>query len=249
MKQLIKNLLNHKSVHQNEIDFYARNIGLESKDFVEYLRLRGLDIMKNKDSMYSLGIFNTTIKDQIFCIVDIETNGPYPDKHSLIEIGAIKYKNGKIIDKFESLIHSSTVPKVITQVTGISIDDILEAPSERKVLNDFRIFLGNSIFVAHSVKWDYNFISKSFENYNLESMLNHKLCTLELARKYIKAPKYGLKTLNEVLNIDVRHHRAYDDAYSATKILEYCFDIIDTDKFVYTMIKNIPKISQKLFTS
>ncbi|CAA6802863.1 MAG: DNA polymerase III epsilon subunit (EC [uncultured Campylobacterales bacterium] len=237
MKQLLSNLLKNRDVHQSEIDFYSNKEGLDSDSFIEYLRLRGLDIIR-RDDTYHLGIFKTTIKNQLFCIVDIESNGPDPQKHSIIEIGAIKYQNGKIIDKFSSLVHSNVVPKMVNEVTGIGIDDLLDAPSLNKVLNEFRLFLGDAVFVAHSAKWDYKFLSHSFENCNLEHMFNHKLCTLNLARRYIEAPKHGLRTLNEVLNIDVNHHRAYDDAYSAMKVLEYCFDKIDCEQTTDLLISN-----------
>lgn len=48
------------------------------------------------------------------------------------------------------------------------------APRLEKVLKEFKEFLGDDVFVAHDIKFDYNFISDSFEKYNLGKLLNRK---------------------------------------------------------------------------
>lgn len=165
---------------------------------------------------------NTLIKDQIFCIVDIETNGGQINKgHQIIEIGAVKYKNGEIIDKYESLVYASNIPEYIQNVTNITPKMLENAPVLEKVLKEFKLFLEDDVLVAHDIKFDYNFISSSMEKYSLGKLENRKLCTIDLAKRTIKANRYGLKFLKEDLNIDINnHHRAYSDALSATYVLD-----------------------------
>lgn len=178
-----------------------------------------LDIEENK---VFLKTTKTLIPEQTFCIVDIETNGGHVNKgHQIIEIGAVKYRNGEIIDSFESLVYAKDIPEYIQSVTNITPKMLENAPFLKNVLEKFKLFLEDDVFVAHDIKFDYNFISSSLEKYHLGKLYNRKLCTIDLARRTIKAEKYGLKSLKELLNIDIdNHHRAYSDALSTTYILE-----------------------------
>lgn len=171
------------------------------------------------------------IEDEIFCVVDIETNGATPKKgFQIIELGAVKIKNGEITDKFESLVYAKEIPKYVQEVTNITPKMLENAPMIQKVLNDFKIFLADCVFVAHDIKFDYNFISDSMEKYHLGKLLNRKLCTIDLAKRTINAEKYGLSSLKEVLNIQVdNHHRAYYDALTTTIILKECLSKLDEE--------------------
>lgn len=162
------------------------------------------------------------LADQTFCIVDIETNGSNVQKGQIIELGAVKYKNGEIIDKFDSLVYAKNVPPYIQEVTNITPKMLEEAPVINKVLEEFKLFLEDDVFIAHDIKFDYKFISESFEKYDLGRLENRKLCTIDLAKRTIKAQRYGLDFLKDILNIDIQNqHRAYSDALSTTYILEY----------------------------
>ena len=182
-----------------------------------------------KDEKVYLKTSETSIENQTFCIVDIETNGGQVNKgHQIIEIGAVKYRNGQIIDKYESLVYAKSIPEYIQEVTNITPDMLEDAPVIQTVLEEFKLFLEDDVFVAHDIKFDYNFISASMQKYELGRLENRKLCTIDLARRTIKAEKYGLRSLKEVLNIDIdNHHRAYSDALSTTYILEESFKSLD----------------------
>jgi len=190
---------------------------------IETLNFLGLPICEDKDKIY-LKTKQNNFKDETYCIVDIETNGNSPIKNQIIEIGAVKIKNGEIIDRFESYIYADYVPNAITRLTHITTQDLKDAPSLKQVLHDFKLFLGDSVFVAHNVNFDYNFISNSMKLVGQEELLNRKFCTVDLSRKTIDAPRHGLAFLREFLNIDIgEHHRAYADAVSAGKVLMECF--------------------------
>ncbi|RAX53912.1 hypothetical protein CCY99_05770 [Helicobacter sp. 16-1353] len=168
--------------------------------------------LKTRDS-----IFNS-----LFCIVDIETTGFSPQENDIIEIGAIKYKNGNIIDRFESYAFTKEIPDKITEITGIDGSMIANAPKINKVLERFKIFLEDSVFMAHNITFDFNFINEKLSQNKIPIMKNRTICTLQLARKTIQAPKYGLGYLNEFLNIDYPvRHRAFADCIIALKVFEY----------------------------
>ena len=197
----------------------------------ELLLINGLPLDIKNNFVY-LKTTQTSLDEQSFCFVDIETNGGSPKQgYQIIELGAVKYKNGKIIDKFESLVYAKDVAPYIQEVTNITLDMLQNAPRLEKVLKEFKTFLGDDVFVAHDIKFDYNFISDSFEKYSLGKLLNRKICTIDLSKRTILSPKYGLSTLKELLNIDVEnHHRAYYDALTTKIIFENCLRNIDREK-------------------
>ncbi len=189
----------------------------------DLLRFYGLPIAEDEESVY-LETLKQSFKDETYCVVDIETNGNSPIKNQIIEIGAVKYKHGEVLDRFESYVYADYIPPAIEKLTNISPADLKHAPSLKKVLYDFRLFLGTSVFVAHNVKFDYNFISTSLKTVGIDELLNRRICTVDLSRKTIKSERHGLAYLREFLNIDTgEHHRAYSDALSAAKVLESCF--------------------------
>ena len=175
---------------------------------------------------------NTLIEEQTFCIVDIETNGGSVKKgFQIIELGAVKYKNGQIIDKFESLVYAKDIPPYVQEVTKITPKMLENSPRLENVLKDFRIFLEDDVFIAHDIKFDYTFISESFEKYDLGKLLNRKICSIDLARRTIEAERYGLGFLKELLNIEVEnHHRAYYDALTTTIVFEKSLQNLDSKK-------------------
>ena len=194
----------------------------------ELLLSNGLPLDIHDDKVY-LATFNRKIEDEVFCVVDIETNGSSPKKgYQIIEIGAVKLKNGIIIDKFESLVFARDIPMYVQEVTKINLSMLKDAPVIQKVLQNFKTFLGDCTFVAHDIKFDYNFISDSMEKYHLGKLLNRKICTIDLAKRTIISNKYGLSSLKEVLNIDVdNHHRAYYDALTTAIILKESLQNLD----------------------
>jgi len=159
--------------------------------------------------------------NQIYVVVDVETTGGRPGPHRVTEIGAVKVQNGKIIDEFQTLINPRrSIPPFITRLTGITPDMVKNAPSFRDIADDFMAFMGDAIFVAHNVNFDYGFIS--FEFKSLDYPFRHpKLCTCASMRKHYPGhSSYSLKNLCGEFGIDLTsHHRALCDAKAAAELL------------------------------
>jgi DNA polymerase-3 subunit epsilon len=237
MKYLNK-LINKLNKSPLKVSTFRKLLGDSEKFFdnidleIELLISNGfpLDI---KDDFVYLKTSHTTIKNQIFCIVDIETTTGKASDGQIIEIGAIKYQNGEIIDKYESLVNATLISEHIQKLTGITYEILVDAPLLRTVLEEFKIFLEDSLFVSHSINFDYKFISDSFIKHDLGKMFNRKLCTIDISKRIIATEKYGLQYLKEFLNINItNHHRAYSDALSSMMILEKCLQ--DLPKYVNT---------------
>ncbi len=212
------------------LPFACHIMGVDEGDLaLEMMRSCGLWIEVEGEDILFLGK-QTNFNDCEFCFVDIETTGSRPNTASIIEIGAIKVKNNEVIDRFETLVYSKEVPEEITDLTGISSEMLVDAPSERKVLQDFRSFLGNCVFVAHNVVFDYGFISARLEYYGDFGLLNPRICSVEFAQKTILSPRYSLAFLNEFLGINApASHRAYYDAYVCKEVFSIASLMLPND--------------------
>ncbi len=229
--KLLKESINYEellNLLEKANDTFFDNPELE----LELLLSNGLPIEFDDDNNIYLKTKKVSIEEQCFCIVDIETNGSSIKKgHQIIEIGAVKYKNGEIIDKFESLVYAEEIPSYIQQVTNIKPLMLEDAPVLESVLKEFKLFLEDDVFIAHDIKFDYNYISDSLEKYDLGKLENRKLCSIDLAKRTIDSPRYGLGFLKEELEIQVdNHHRAYYDALATAHVFTESLKAIDKDK-------------------
>ena len=214
--------LSSKGLH---IDLLRSQID-DGLDFtLELWRAQGIDIVKKQGYFFFSTKF-VSIEDAEFCIVDIETNGSKLDKHQIIELAAIKVKDGDIVDRYESLVKCEYINEHITNITGIKAEDTKDAPELKDVLYRFREFLGDAIFIAHDVKFDYKYISASFIKVGLEPMFNRYLCSLALAERTIVSYRYGLAYLNELfhLNKNATHHRAMSDVMTTYALFKLSLD-------------------------
>ncbi|MCD8213520.1 MAG: DNA polymerase III subunit epsilon, partial [Campylobacter sp.] len=165
-KQRLENLLTALAAHSMSYQEFVMKFS-DIKELteiidvreIEFWRTLGLDIIKNEQNEIELQTRFRDISEQEFCIVDIETSGGITSGQ-IIEIGAIKIQNGIETGRFQSFVSAPFVPENITQLTGISKNDLVGAPSLLSVLERFKIFLGTSVFIAHNVNFDYGFISQ-----------------------------------------------------------------------------------------
>ncbi len=163
------------------------------------------------------------ICDAVYVVTDIETTGLSPESDEIIEIGAVKLHNGKIIDRFSALIKPERpIPANITRLTGITNDMLKSAPPLELVISDFMRFLSDGIFVAHNAVFDSGFIRRDCQKINLQ-FKNRILDTLALSQIILSTLKnHRLDTIAKHLNIGMgSHHRAVDDANTTAEILKY----------------------------
>lgn len=157
-----------------------------------------------------------------FSVLDFETTGTSARNNRVIEIGLVKIKHNKIVDTYSTLINPGTeVPPHITNITGITTEDISDAPYFESTVNNIIDFIGTGILVAHNLNFDYAFLKNEFQLAGHDIPENHTLCTLKLARKLY--PELKSKSLgNLVKHFRIRNknaHRALHDAMATAKIL------------------------------
>lgn len=158
--------------------------------------------------------------DGSFVVFDLETTGLDSTKDEIIEIGACKILQGKIVETFSTFVKPSRhIPKEITELTGIDDAMVKDAPSINYVLPDFYKFCYKSTMVGHNVGFDISFIyfiAKKL-SYNFDNPL---IDTIEMARNKLPGLKnYKLGTVVDKLNIVLDNaHRAINDATATAKV-------------------------------
>jgi len=159
--------------------------------------------------------------EQDYVVVDIETTGSWSNGDRITEIGAVKVRNHEVVAEWHSLINPQrAIPANITRLTGIDSDMVRGAPVFAEIADSFMHFMGEGIFVAHSVNFDYGFIAYEYER--LERRFRFpKLCTCAgMRRRYPGHRSYGLGNLCEAYGIELKeHHRALCDARAAAQLL------------------------------
>ena len=110
---------------------------------------------------------------------DLETTGLSPQEHEIIEIGALKVREGKVVDRFMEFVHpDKPITPMITNITHITNDMVAGARSCPEVIHDFLSFCEDDVLIGHNVMFDYSFVKCSavregltFEKMGIDSMI------------------------------------------------------------------------------
>lgn len=149
-----------------------------------------------------------------FVLLDIETTGLSPTYEDIIEISAIKVRNGKAVDTFSQLINiGRPLPPFISALTGITDSMLANADTAENVLSRFLDFIGSDILMAHNANFDINFLyDKCFEKLGY-FLYNDFVDTLKIARKLLPdLPSRSLDSLAAYYCLPPRQtHRALGD--------------------------------------
>lgn len=178
-------------------------------------------------------MYNLTIDEAMFCIIDLETTGLNPKIDQIIEIAALKVEGGVVTQKFHSLVKPSYnfIPLNIINLTGITNAMVIDKPKIEEVYPLFLEFAENTILVAHNAKFDISFLSEVHKQlYGKEFNLPY-ICTKNIARALF--PDLNSKSLSNLANFFniqyYRKHRAMNDATVTfelfRKLVEYLQDL------------------------
>lgn len=174
--------------------------------------------------------------DSEYVVFDIETTGLSPKFNKIIEIGAVKIRDGKIVDTFSKFVNPEVpIPYTITKLTSINDSMVLEAPTIEQVLPEFLEYVGDAVLVAHNASFDTSFIREFAKRQGLGFDYT-VVDTLSLA--HILVPELGKYTLDRLckqFNVSLEnHHRACDDADATARIFLKMLDMIK-DKGITTI--------------
>ena len=160
--------------------------------------------------------------DGEFVVFDLETTGFSSTSDKIIEIGAVKVKDGKIVDRFSSFVNPERpIPYEIENLTGISDSMVENAPKIEEVLPKFIDFAKDSVLVAHNADFDMSFISENAERIGISCDFT-AVDSVGLSRFLVTGlARYKLDTVAKALGVPLaNHHRAVDDAECTAMIFQ-----------------------------
>ncbi|WP_112180879.1 PolC-type DNA polymerase III [Paraliobacillus zengyii] len=155
------------------------------------------------------------LESATYVVFDVETTGLSAVYDTIIELAAVKIKDGDIVDRFESFANPHhPLSETTNDLTGITDDMVKDAPDIEQVLEDFKKWAGEDILVAHNASFDMGFLNQGNEKAGLDKAINPVIDTLELARFLLPTLKsHRLNTLCKKFDIELtQHHRAIYDA-------------------------------------
>lgn len=196
-----------------------------------------LDVIDEELYNITLTKGKALLKDETFVVFDLETTGITFDSE-IIEIGAVKVYQGKIVDSFFSRVKPrSAISEKSTEITGITNEDLVNERGIESVMPEFISFIGNSTLVAHNAYFDYGHIEAFLErNYRV-------IDTLQLARTLYakKTKKFNLGSLCELFEIELdnAHNALCDCKATAMLLIKMLDELAKRNIFLYEEINNI----------
>lgn len=169
--------------------------------------------------------------------VDIETTGGSHFNSRVLEIGVVRVERNQVVATYNTLLQpDEDVPSWITNLTGITTDDVVDAPRFAQVADDLAEILDGAVFVAHNVRFDYGFLRMEFDRLGVP-FHPPLLCTVRLSRRLF--PEFRTHKLAAIIE---RHglavaarHRAFDDAqalWQFYQLVQHEFDLDTVEEAV-----------------
>ena len=160
--------------------------------------------------------------DNEMIVFDLETTGFSPTNDRMTEIGAVKIKDGQVVDVFGTFVNPlKPIPEKVIRLTGITDDMVKDAPLEKDALEEFYKFIGDcNLMIAHNADFDMGFLRESAKRSKMSCNFAY-MDTVALVRiLYPDMKNHKLNTVAEFLGVgDFNHHRASDDARILAEIV------------------------------
>ena len=170
-----------------------------------------------------------------YTCVDLETTSGNPQWGRIIEIGALKVRNGEVVDTFNELVNPEiTVPDIITDLTGISNDMVSDKEVISEILPRFIEFAEDDVLLGHNLRFDFSFLKQNATELKLP-FEKKGIDTLYIARKKLKSlESRGLEFLCGHFGIeDNNHHRAFNDASVTSQLYLLFCDMFKDEQAIF----------------
>lgn len=177
---------------------------------------------------------DNVLLDNTYVVFDLETTGfNAAAGDSIIEIGAVKIKNGEILEQYDELIKPpAPIREEITNVTNITNEMLEGKRSEEEAVKDFIKWVGDLPMVAHNAHFDTSFIEMCYQKYNLGEYKNTILDTMIISRVLDSGEsKHTLSAITKRYDVtfdEESHHRANYDAEGTALVLHKMLKKLET---------------------
>lgn len=153
-------------------------------------------------------------KKIIEIVLDTETTGLDYTREKMVEFAAVRLENGKIKDKFQTLINPEQhIRKSSIAIHGITQEMVEDAPKESEVIPQILEFIGDYPIVAHNAIFDYMFINEASKRVTGNEIKNERIDTQQMFKEiYPELEAHGLNALTVKFKVELKdHHRAMGD--------------------------------------
>lgn len=162
------------------------------------------------------------LQDLNFVVVDLEATGAKMPPNRVIELGAYRISQGRIVDKFLTLVNPEIpIPRFVISLTGITNEMVKEAPVFADVAPRWLDFVSYAVLIAHNSPFDTSFLNHEISRvYPGHRMVNPHLCTVKLSRRVFPGlNNYRLDTVADHFSIPIlQRHRAGSDALATAEV-------------------------------
>lgn len=164
---------------------------------------------------------------ETYTVIDIETTGLDSRYCEIIEIAALRYSGGSLIDSFTTLVKpESPIDEFIMQLTGITNDMVQDAPAIASAAKSFYDFIGSDTLIGYNVNFDINFLYDVIQESCGLSLTNSYIDVMRFARKLLPALKnHKLATVAAHYKINSTAHRSYVDCETTNA----CYQLLLSD--------------------
>jgi len=164
-----------------------------------------------------------------FVAYDLETTGIDSETEAIVEIGAVRFMDGRPQSGFGTLVDPARpIPKEATEVNHITDDMVAGKPPIEAVLGRFTNYCGDMPLVAHNAKFDFKFLLKAYQTHKIPAPTGVNLDSFTLAKTVLRGlPNYRLETLIRYYKIPATtFHRAEEDAAYCGKVFQRILDAL-----------------------
>lgn len=162
------------------------------------------------------------LQDLNFVVVDLEATGAKMPPNRVIELGAYRISQGRIVDKFLTLVNPEIpIPRFVISLTGITNEMVKDAPVFADVAPRWLDFVNDAVLIAHNSPFDTSFLNHEISRvYPGHRMINPHLCTVKLSRRVFPGlNNYRLDTVADHFSIPIlQRHRAGSDALATAEV-------------------------------
>ena len=163
--------------------------------------------------------------DNTYVIFDVETTGLSAIYDKVIELSAVKMKDGEVLERFDEFIDPGfPLSEQTTQLTSITDEMVHGSKSEEEVFKMFKDFCDGCIIAGHNVSFDMGFMNTGYRRHKMTEITEPVIDTLPLARfLYPNLRGYRLNTLSKRFKVALEHHHRANYDAEATGHLLYKF--------------------------
>lgn len=182
--------------------------------------------------------FGSPLRDLDWVALDIEATGVAWGHDRIVEVGAVRFslnKDGAVVPgpRFHALVDPGLpIPEVVARMTGLDDQAVRGAPPLAAVWAELAAFLEGAHVVAHGARADLAWLGSEALRLGVAPPRAHFFCTLELARRTLRAPRYTLSALTQHLGLAAEaadFHRALADALHTRNLFARCAALAEAD--------------------